>query len=150
MIDSRLKKDLPKAYGLLRSNVQLSYFQKNGTFELKDNVACKRCKSRFANRNNCNETVTKVNAPHHSITVVDHENYINQFNGTDFGKGETCDFMLFDTNNSKVIFCELGCYSEKHIEKKQNKSRQQLRNSLERFLGQNCGKTFLEQFSENY
>ena len=83
------------------------------------------------------------------ITVVEHEDYINQFAGTQFGKGKRCDYMMFDeVTHGKIMFCDLGCYSEKYVEKKQRESHQQVCDSLSRFILKQCGKDFIDQFAE--
>lgn len=148
MIETLLKEDLPHAYGLTRPNVSLSYSDITGTFELGDSVACQRCKQMFPERNRCNEKTMKVDAAGNTITVVEYENYINQFNGRNYAQGGRCDLMMFDANNHKVIFCDLGCYSEEHVEKKRIKSHQQVCDSLTRFLRKSDGKTFINQFNE--
>lgn len=148
MIETLLKVDLPHAYGLTRPNVILSYSDKTGTFELGDPVACQRCKQKFPERNGCNEKTMKVDADSNTITVVEYEDYINQFNGRNYAHGGRCDSLMFDANNHKVIFCDLGCYSEEHVEKKRKKSHQQVCDSLARFLRKPCGKTFIDQFNE--
>lgn len=57
--------------------------------------------------------------------------------------------MMFDAGtHRKVILCDLGCYSQEHVEKKQVKSRQQVYDSIGRFLRQQCGKDFLNLFAE--
>ena len=148
MIETLLKVDLPHAYGLTRPNVILSYSDKTGTFELGDPVACQRCKQKLSERNGCNEKTMKVDADSNTITVVEYEDYINQFNGRNYAHGGRCDSLMFDANNHKVIFCDLGCYSEEHVEKKRKKSHQQVCDSLARFLRKPCGKTFIDQFNE--
>ena len=148
MIETLVKVDLPHAYGLTRPNVILSYSDKTGTFELGDPVACQRCKQKFSERNGCNEKTMKVDADSNTITVVEYEDYINQFNGRNYAHGGRCDSLMFDANNHKVIFCDLGRYSEEHVEKKRKKSHQQVCDSLARFLRKPCGKTFIDQFNE--
>ena len=148
MIETLLKVDLPHAYGLTRPNVILSYCDKTGTFELGDPVACQRCKQKFPERNGCNEKTMKVDADSNTITVVEYEDYINQFNGRNYAHGGRCDSLMFDANNHKVIFCDFGCYSEENVEKKRKKSHQQVCDSLARFLRKPCGKTFIDQFNE--
>ena len=125
MIETLLKDDLPHAYGLTRPNVTLSYSDKTGTFELGDQVACHNCKQKFPERNGCNEKTMKVDAADNTITVIEYEDYINQFNGKNYANGGHCDLLMFDADNHKVIFCDLGCYSEKYVEKKRIKSHQQ-------------------------
>lgn len=151
MIDTLLKKDLPRAYGLRRKNVRLTHWQTPSTFELGDKVACTRCKASGISpeRYNCNERVMKIDVSDCTITVVEHEDYISQFNGTNFAEGGTCDYIMFDAETlRKVVFCELGCYSEKYVEKKQEKSHNQVRKSLMRFMKQECGRSFINQFEE--
>jgi len=148
MIETLLKEDLPQAYGLTRTHVTLDYNYKTGTFELGDQVACQNCKQKFPERNGCNEKTMKVDAAGSTITLVEYEEYMNQFNGKNYANGGRCDLLMFDTDNHKVIFCDLGCYSEEHVEKKQKKSHQQVCDSLARFLRKPCGKTFIDQFSE--
>ncbi len=148
MIETLLKENLPQAYGLTRPTVTLNYNNKSGVFELGDQVACKNCKTRFLERKGCNEKTMKVNAVDNTITVVEHEEYMNQFNGKQYAKGGHCDFLMFDANNHKVVFCDLGCYSEEHVEKKRIKAHQQVCDSLVRFLRKPCGKTFIDQFGE--
>lgn len=148
MIETLLKNDLPQAYGLTRSNVTLNYHSETGTFELGDQVACQNCKQKFPDRNGCNEKTMKIDTADNTITVVEYEDYINQFNGRNYAKGGRCDLMMFDDDDHKVSFCDLGCYSEEYVEKKQNKSHQQVRDSLARFLRQPCGRTFINQFDE--
>ncbi len=148
MIETLLKDDLPHAYGLTRPNVTLSYSNKTGTFELDDQVACHNCKQKFPERNGCNEKTMKVDAAGNTITLVEYEEYMNQFNGKNYANGGRCDLMMFDANSHKVIFCDLGCYSDKHVEKKRIKSHQQVCDSLARFLRKPCGKTFIDQFNE--
>lgn len=149
MIDALLKNDLPRAYGLQRRQVVVTCRQETGAFELGDSVACKKCKAKFAVRKFCDEKTLKVDASKTTITVVDHEHYIAQFNGTLFANGGTCDLLMFDcTHPSKVAFCELGCYSEEYVAKKQKKSHQQMSRSLSRFLKQPCGRAFINAFSE--
>lgn len=151
MIETLLKDVLPRAYGLGRKNVQLSIWQATNIFELGDQVACKQChrSGNFQVRNNCNEHVMKIVAHNITITIVEHEDYIKQFNGTQFGKGGTCDYMMFDAeNHKKIVFCDLGCYSEEYVVKKHMKSRRQVYNSLMRFMNQDCGRDFINQFGE--
>lgn len=149
MIDALLKHDLPHAYGLQRSNVLLTHRQETGIIELGDQVACKSCKMTFSDRNACNETVIKIDAADETITIVNHEDYIKQFNGKPFATGGTCDLLMFDgDNHKKVVFCDLGCYSEKYVVKKQKDSHKQVSNSISRFLKQPCGRSFIHQFSE--
>ena len=149
MIDTLLKQDLPHAYGLQRLNVLLSYRQETGIFELGDQVACTSCKTKFPDRNACIEKVLKVHAADTAITIVNHEDYIKQFNGSQFAIGGTCDLLMFDSDNQrKVVFCDLGCYSDKYVEKKQKESHKQASNSMSRFLKQPCGQSFINQFSE--
>ncbi len=148
MIETLLKDDLPHAYGLTRPNVTLSYSDKTGTFEIGDQDACQNCKQKFPERSGCNEKTIKVNATGNTITVVEYEDYINQFNGRIYANGGRCDLLMFDADNHKVIFCDLGCYSEEHVEKKRIKSHQQVCDSLARFLRKPCGKTFIDQFKE--
>jgi hypothetical protein len=90
-------------------------------------------------------TIEKIS---HAITLVEYEEYMNQFNGKNYANGGRCDLLMFDADNHKVIFCDLGCYSEKHVEKKRMKSYQQVCDSLARFLHKPCGKTFIDQFGE--
>lgn len=148
MIETLLKDDLPHAYGLTRPNVTLNYSDKTGTFELGDQVACQNCKQKFPERDGCNEKTMKVDAADDTITVVEYEDYMNQFNGKSYANGGRCDLMMFDAKSHKVIFCDLGCYSEKHVVKKRIKSHQQVCDSLARFLRKPCGKTFIDQFNE--
>ena len=149
MIDTLLKQDLPKAYGFQRQNVSLRHRQETGIFELGDTVACDSCKRSFANRKACNERCMRVDATDTTITVVEHEDYIKQFNGSRFATGGTCDLLMFDVEkHRKVVFCDLGCYSEQFVAKKQKKSHQQVCNSMSRLLKQKCGQTFINQFSE--
>ncbi len=148
MIETLLKNELPQAYGLTRPNVTLSYSNKTGTFELGDQVACQNCKQKFPERNGCNEKTLKVDAAGNTITLVEYEEYMNQFNGKNYANGGRCDLMMFDANSHKVIFCDLGCYSEKYVEKKRIKSHQQVCDSLARFLHQPCGQVFIDQFAE--
>lgn len=89
MIDTLLKQDLPKAYGFQRRNVSLRHRQETGIFELGDTVACESCKRSFANRKACNERCMRVDATDTTITVVEHEDYIRQFNGSRFATGGT-------------------------------------------------------------
>lgn len=79
MIETILKDELPHAYGLNRPNVTLSYSYKTGAFELGDQVACHNCKQKFPERNWCNEKTMKVDAAGSTITVVEYEDYMNQF-----------------------------------------------------------------------
>lgn len=149
MIETLLKEDLPQAYGLTRPHVTLSCDSKTGIFELGDQVACRKCKSRWPDRNECNERVMKIDATDNTITIVDYEEYMNQFNGKQYANGGRCDLMMFDdADKHKVVFCDLGCYSEEHVEKKRIKSYQQVCDSLTRFLRKPCGKSFIDQFGE--
>lgn len=148
MIETLLKKDLPQAYGLTRPNVTLNCHSETGMFELGDQVVCQNCKQKFPERNGCNEKTMKINAAENTITVVEYEDYINQFNGRNYANGGRCDLMMFDADDHKISFCDLGCYSEEHVEKKRNKSHQQVSDSLARFLRQPCGQTFINQFGE--
>lgn len=149
MIDTLLKQDLPKAYGIQRQNIRLSLRQETGIFELGDTVACHSCKRSFADRKACNERCMRVDATDTTITVVEHEDYIKQFNGSRFANGGTCDLLMFDVEkHRKIVFCDLGCYSEKYVAKKHAKSHQQVCNSMSRILKQKCGQTFINQFSE--
>ena len=148
MIETLLKDDLPHAYGLTRPNVTLSYSDKTGTFEIGDQDACQNCKQKFPERNWCNEKTMKVDAAGSTITLVEYEEYMNQFNGRIYANGGRCDLLMFDADNHKVIFCDLGCYSEEYVEKKRIKSHQQVCDSLARFLRKPCGKTFIDQFKE--
>lgn len=148
MIETLLKENLPRAYGLVRPHVILNYNDETGVFELADQVACRNCKSKFPERNGCNEKTMKVDAADNSITIVEYEEYMNQYHGRQYANGGRCDLMMFDTNNHKIVFCDLGCYSEKHVEKKRIKAHQQVCDSLARFLRKDCGKAFIDQFNE--
>ena len=149
MINTLLKVDLPQAYGLVRPNVLLSCRNETGTFELSDMLACQNCRTKNPNRNGCNGNTMEVEASGNNITVVEYEYYMNQFNGRKYANGGRCDLMMFDTEcQNKIVFCEMGCYSEEHVEKKQKKSFQQLSDSLTRFMQKQCGVAFINKFVE--
>jgi len=151
MIETLLKLDLPKAYDINRSFINLSYRKEFGVFEIGDLKPCVECKScgKYPERSNCNEKQLKINANNHPITVVEYEQYMNQFNGKRYAAGGRCDLMMFDEDAySKIAFCDLGCYSENHVEKKQRIVYKQVTDSLNRFLSKVCGKSFLNRFAE--
>lgn len=147
MIDTLLKNDLPRAYGLTRPNVQLHYENLSGQFELGDAKACANCENRHGNA--CNQKTMRINASNFVVTVMDHEDYINQFNGTKFAEGKRCDFLMCDMEtHQKIVFCDLGCYSEQYVQKKQECAYKQVCYSLKRFLDKPCGKEFIDRFTE--
>ncbi len=147
MIDTLLKKDLPQAYGLTRPEVLLQYSQFSGTFELGDSKPCSDCE--MPQRNDCNLKMMRINASNYVVTVVEHENYVNQFNGRRFAEGKRCDYMMFDEQTQhKIAFCDLTCDSEKHVLKKQELVHKQVCDSLKRFLDKPCGKEFIDGFTE--
>ena len=149
MIDTLLKKDLPQAYGLTRPTVQLNYSKLSGFFDLSDSKTCTDCKTTRTNHSNCDEKVLKVDASNNSITVVEHEAYLNQFAGTQFGKGKKCDYLMCDADTKlKIVFSELGCYSDNYVEAKQKTAHLQLCDSIRRFINQSCGENFVNQFTE--
>ena len=147
MIDTLLKNDLPQAYGLTRPNVQLRYKCLSGQFELGDEKACARCETRH--RDECNLKMMRINASNYVVTVVEHEDYINQFNGKQLGKGKRCDYLMYDMEtHHKIAFCDLGCYSEQYVQLKQEVAHRQVCDSLKRFLDKPCGKEFIDRFTE--
>lgn len=147
MIDTLLKNDLPQAYGLTRPNVQLRYQCLSGQFELGDAKACANCENRHGNA--CNQKTMRINASNYVVTVVEHEDYINQFNGKQLGKGKRCDYLMCDMEtHHKIVFCDLGCYSEQYVKQKQEVTHRQVCDSLKRFLDKPCGKEFIDRFTE--
>jgi hypothetical protein len=142
-IETLLKDKLPHAYGVAILGITLTYKEETGVFELGDKKPCLECK-----KIGCNEKMMKVDSADNIITVVEYEDYLNQFKKQDYGKGRRCDYMMFDANDHKVVFCDLGCYSEKYVEKKRNKTYLQTSDSLKRFLHKPCGKDFIDKFNE--
>lgn len=116
--------NLPKENGIGREKdkIGLDIDSTCEIFELGDRSACIKCKKDNSSFADCNEKVLKVNPCNHRLVIVNHEDYISQFNGKKFAEGGRCDLLLFDTEKHKIAFCELGCYSEIYVETKKSKS----------------------------
>lgn len=148
MIDNFLRNVLPQEYGITgRSSINLSTITATGVFEKGDAVACVEC--RHVGRATCNENVMKVNAAQFEITIVEHENYLNQFNGRKIAEGGRCDLLLCDeAAHHKIVFCEMGCYSSNYFKNKRVKAHQQVTDSLKRLLKKPLGLNFVNLFCE--
>ena len=117
--------------------------------EQGDNIACESCKAKFYDRATCNEIVMRIDAGENSLIIVDYETYVNQFNGRQIAKGGRCDLLLCDaTYNQKIIFCDMGCYSEEYLMKKRAKVHKQTRDSIIRLLNRPSGLAFINLFRE--
>lgn len=150
MIYNLLQDTLPKEYGITgRSNISLSAYSVTGLFQKGDPKACTACKAKFANRSECDEVVMKIDAGKHNLIVVDYESYVNQFNGRKIAEGGRCDFIICDNSYvNKIMFCDLGCYSDTYLENKIAKVRQQTKDSIARLLNKTSGLNFLNGFCE--
>lgn len=149
MIKKLLTRDLPREYGLTRIDIRLLDKVENADFELSDNVACLSCKAKSADKRECNEKILRVCSSGRTITIVEHEDYLNQFNGLQIAKNGRCDLLMFDAAEyHKVVFCDLACYSEKYVEKKRAKAHQQVCDSLARFYVKPSGKQFIDRFDD--
>ena len=86
----------------------------------------------------------RIDAGENSLIIVDYETYVNQFNGRQIAKGGRCDA----TYNQKIIFCDMGCYSEEYLMKKRAKVHKQTRDSIIRLLNRPSGLAFINLFRE--
>ncbi len=138
-----LKTELPQNYGITRPNIRLNTRIASGRIEEGDYVSCKSCK-----RETCNQKIMIVDAENYNITIVEHEDYVCQFNGKVFANGGRCDYLLFDDRLHKLVFCELGCYSEEYVEKKKAVAHKQVTESLQRLLDKPSGVNVVSSFRE--
>lgn len=150
MIYNLLQNTLPSEYGISgRNNIHIPIYTVTGLIEQGDNIACESCKAKFYNRATCNEIVMRIDAGENSLIIVDYETYVNQFNGRQIAKGGRCDLLLCDaTYNQKIIFCDMGCYSEEYLMKKKAKVHKQTRDSIIRLLNRPSGLAFINLFRE--
>lgn len=123
MIQKILSQTLPQAYGLQRKCIQLKMFTLTGQVSLNDR--CETCTTK--QKHPCDEQNIKINTGTVTITVVDYEAYIQQFNNAQLGRGKKCDFMMVDNsgNNYKVAFCELTCSQAETVESNEGRKRLQ-------------------------
>ena len=160
MIQEILLKTLPQAYGLHRVKIQLNMFELTGEVSLSDTVRCTNCKTK-QNRP-CNEQNMRINTGTATITVVDHEAYIKQFNNSQLGRGKNCDFMMVDNSGSnyKVAFCDLTCSLTENVEPDEERTRlpegkrakamAQLEESVHRLPAKEATKTYLGGFHHRH
>ena len=150
MIYNLLQKTLPSEYGISgRNNIHIPIRIATGLIEQGDKIACESCKARFYDRATCNEIVMKIDAGENSLIIVNYETYVNQFNGRQIAKGRRCDLLLCDaTYNQKIIFCDMGCYSEEYLMKKRADVHKQTIDSIIRLLNRPSGLFFIKYSSE--
>lgn len=160
MIQEILLRILPQAYGLHREKIKLSTTELTGNETLSDKARCINCKTK--QNHPCNEQNMLINTNTAKVTVVDHESYIKQFNGTQLGNGRICDYMLVDDSGSnyKVAFCDLTCSMAKNVEPnkertklpegKRAKAVSQLEYSVRRLVTKEKTKTYLEIFQHRH
>ena len=150
MIYDLLQKTLPYEYGISgRNNIHIPIRIDTRLIEQGDHIACESCKARFYDRATCDEIVMRIDAGENSLIIVDYETYVNQFNGRQIAKGRRCDLLLCDaTYNQKIIFCDMGCYSEEYLMKKIADVRKQTTDSIVRLLNRPSGRDFVNRFHE--
>lgn len=150
MIDNLLKNTLLEDYGITRrSNITLTTHTVTGIFQKCDPAACSSCKAKIADRANCDEMVMTINAGNNNLIIVEHEEYVKQFEGRKIATGGRCDLLICDdTYSNKIMFCELGCYVEKYFDQKKAKAHKQTSDSITRLLKSSSGSTFVNQFKE--
>lgn len=149
MIEDLLRNILPLEYGITRTNINLTVRTASGEFEEGDAKACTDCKKKFPGRAACNEQVMKVDAGEHTITIVEHEAYLNQFNGRAMANGGRCDLILFNEDSiSKIVFCDMGCCMERYEASKRAKARKQTTDSIKRFHNKESGRNFIKRFTD--
>ena len=150
MIDNLLKNTLLDDYGISgRSKIVLTTHKATGIFQKCDPAACGSCKAKMADRANCDEMVMTINAGNNNLIIVEHEEYVKQFDGRQIATGGRCDILICDdTYSNKIMFCELGCYLEKYFEQKKAKARKQTTDSFVRLLNKPSGLAFINQFNQ--
>lgn len=160
MIQEILLQTLPQVYGLQRGQIQLNVTELTGDTSLSDTTRCANCKTK--QRHPCNEQNMRINTGTATITVVDHESYIKQFNGTQLGRGKNCDYMLVDDSGSdyKVALCDLTCSLAENVEPdelrtklpegKRAKVMVQLEESARRLTSKESTKAYLERFQHRH
>jgi hypothetical protein len=160
MIQEILLQTLPQVYGLHREQIALKTEELTGNVALSDTARCANCKTKQSHP--CEEQNMRMNVGTASVTLVDHESYIKQFNGTQLGRGKNCDYMLVDDSGSnyKVAFCDLTCSLAKSVEPDEGRTSLpegtrakvmvQLEESVRRFANQEATKTYLEGFQHRH
>lgn len=155
-----LLQTLPQAYGLHREHIDLKTVELTGDVSLRDTERCAKCVTK--ENHPCDEQNLRMSIGTASVTLVDYESYIMQFNGTRLGNGKKCDYMLVDDSGSnyKVAFCDLTCSLEDTVEPnegrkklpegKRAKAMEQLKESVRRLVGQESTKTYLEGFRHRH
>lgn len=156
MIQEILLQTLPQAYGLHRGQVELNTFELSGQVSISDSARCANCKTKQSHP--CNEQNMRINTGTATITVVDHETYIKQFNGKQLGRGRNCDYMLVDDSGSdyKVAFCDLTCSLAENVEPNEEREKLpegkrakvmvQLEESARRLTSKESTKAYLAKF----
>ena len=132
MIEQILRKGFPNAFTRNPETIDVSVDRKNAPFSLSDNHACNRCHELRPERKDCNEEMLKVNNNGHEIAVVNLEEYVGQFGKLTDGKGR-CDYLMTESGegHDKIVFCDLCCYDERHVEKKRKHVRKQMKDAME-------------------
>lgn len=158
MIREILTKTLPQAYGLQRENVSLETKTFTGDAVLNDR--CSTCATK--KKHPCNEQNMLFNAGKSVVTLLMHEEYINQFNGTQLGSGRKCDFILLDDseNKYKIAFCDLTCSLARNVEPDREREKLpegkrakviiQLQGSVHRLTSKEETKSYLESFQHRH
>lgn len=160
MIQEILLHTLPQAYGLHREHIKLNISELSGDETLSVTRRCANCKTKLNHQ--CNEQNMRINTNTATVTVVDHELYINQFNGTQFGKGKNCDYLLVDDSgcNYKIALCELTCSLAENVEPNEKRTKlpegkrakvmAQLEESAHRLVTKDDTKTYVERFEHRH
>lgn len=138
MIEEVLKRVFPIEYGREPNTIVVPIERKNFPFAIGDEKACRECHAlpSRVDRMGCSEEVLKVDNNGANIAVVHLEKYMKQFAGTAIGDNQCCDYLMTDSGkgHNKIVFCELCCYDERYVEKKQAKARQQMERALEALI----------------
>lgn len=160
MIQEILLQTLPQAYGLYRGHITLNMFTLSGNVALNDTARCTNCKTK--QNHPCNKQNMRINTGAATISVVDYEAYIKQFNGKQLGRGKNCDYMLVDDsgNDYKVAFCDLTCSLAENVEPdelrtklpegKRAKVMMQLEESVRRLTSKNATNAYLVRFQHRH
>lgn len=160
MIQPILQQDMPQAYNLGRANVGVVISSLVGRISFKDITRCANCKTKLTQP--CNEENMLVSTGTATVMIVDHEEYIKQFAGTQLGKGKKCDYLMVDDSgaNYKIAFCDLTCSKEVNVEPdtereylpegKRAKVMLQLEESVKRFTDKATTKAYIQGFNKRH
>ena len=144
LIDRLLQVHYPQEYGLDAKKVVVSMATQTGLVEVSDAKACDACQKLRPQRAQCDRVNLRLNTSTHPVSIIDFEEYANQFDDTLAAMKDRCDYIFVDASSehAKIAFCDLTCSEEKYVNPntgryplgKRAKASEQMSKSLECLL----------------